>query len=87
MKKEELLNPGERLDDLQIKGNLSVSELEQFFTKILGYALEIRDQESSSQSGHVLKQALDYIDEHFEKYLIFKSNLLYCSAIVCKRLL
>lgn len=54
-----------RLDEFEIKGNLSFEDLTAFFSDMLQTALEIRDQENNNQSGHVLKLALAYIDAHY----------------------
>lgn len=53
------------LDGLEIKGNVSTEEIRAYFSKVLRGVLQIRDREHYSQSGHVLKQALAYIDAHF----------------------
>ena len=54
-----------RMEEYDVKGTLNKEELTSYFTDMLNTALDIRDQESNIQSGHVLKQALDYIDSHY----------------------
>lgn len=54
-----------RMEEYDVKGTLNIEELTSYFTDMLKTALDIRDQESNSQSGHVLKQALEYIDSHY----------------------
>ena len=53
------------MEEYDVKGTLNKEELASYFTDMLNTALDIRDQESNIQSGHVLKQALDYIDSHY----------------------
>lgn len=54
-----------RMEEYDVKGTLKKEELTSYFTDMLKTALDIRDQESNIQSGHVLKQALEYIDSHY----------------------
>lgn len=54
-----------RMEEYDVKGTLKKEELASYFADMLNTALDIRDQESNIQSGHVLKQALDYIDSHY----------------------
>ena len=53
------------MEENDVKGTLNKEELASYFTDMLNTALDIRDQESNIQSGHALKQALDYIDSHY----------------------
>lgn len=55
----------EQMKSIEIKGNFDNDELKTYFIEMLNQALEIRDQESSNQSGHVLKLAIAYIDAHY----------------------
>lgn len=55
----------EKMEKYDIRGTIQKEELYTYFRDMLQTALEIRDEQSSSQSGHVLKVALDYIDSHF----------------------
>lgn len=49
--------------DLHIKPE----EMEVYFIDMLQAALQIRDRESEYQSGKVLRKALEYIDENFDR--------------------
>lgn len=54
-----------KMEKYDISGTIRKEELYTYFRDMLQTALEIRDEQSSSQSGHVLKVALEYIDSHF----------------------
>ena len=55
----------QKMEKYDISGTIRKEELYTYFRDMLQTALEIRDEQSSSQSGHVLKVALEYIDSHF----------------------
>lgn len=60
---EEFLN---RLSCLELVGqNVTTAELKRYITDILMQALELRDKATGSQYRSLLKQAVDYIDDHF----------------------
>ena len=45
--------------------NVTQAELKRYLTEVLFQAAKLRDRASSSQYGGLLKQAVDYIDNHF----------------------
>lgn len=54
------------LDCLELTGqNVTQSDLRHYLTQVLFQAATLRDQASNSQYGSLLKQAVDYIDNHF----------------------
>ena len=67
---EELGHPQEEMQDylpgvLTITQKPSGEELKGYIADTLKSALWLRDQESKSQSGRLIRQALEYIDGHF----------------------
>lgn len=47
------------------ESNYSIPELEEYIKNILYKAMEIRDQATDSQSKTILKNALEYIEDHY----------------------
>lgn len=55
-----------RLTCLDLVGhNVTTAELKRYMTEILTQTLQLRDRAAGSQYRSLLKQAVDYIDEHY----------------------
>ncbi len=66
-KQEEFLERvGKYGQDIQIR----TEELEDYFVNMLRAAIELRDAEDSSQGRKLLRRALDYIDDNYDKETI-----------------
>lgn len=46
--------------------HISKEEVKDYFAQMLLAAFAIRDEQTSGQSGRILKNAMDYIDSHYE---------------------
>ena len=47
--------------------NMEASEVPEYFLDMLETAISLRDQESTNQNRKILKRALEYIDENYDK--------------------
>lgn len=62
--KEEFWN---EIPEEQNQMRIDPGEVDTFFVSVLTKAMEFRDREKADQSKKILRKALDYIDENFDK--------------------
>ena len=55
----------ERIGNYQESVHIAREQVKDYFAQMLFAAMAIRDEQTSSQSGRTLKNAMDYIDAHY----------------------
>lgn len=60
---EEFLDAMDEMNESEISNN--TQEMQSYFKKMITEALKTRDEQSATQSRHILKNALQYIEENY----------------------
>ena len=53
------------LEQMQFDLSMGLDDIKTYFVKSLQTAIEIRDKQSDDQTGRIIRQALDYIEENY----------------------